>query len=246
MNDIIISIPPHVATWNPFLPPLAGSLVGVLLAYVLAKGTERYLNVQRRTKWLESIRWEINQIHSDLTRHERFHGTFFAAYGELLKSLVSSTDLNLFEANERVALSQLYSRLDSYNKNIEGINNRIEQLKYFVNSENPEFASLLEEMDDLIEEQQKNGNNIQEIQDKINKLNDKKRGRETYSEVNIGIHSVSGSEYSKRMKHIIETYQKQEWINNERRCHFFPKHMSESDEELLRDLTKIPLVSGST
>jgi hypothetical protein len=243
MNDFIFNVLP--AQGNAFLPPLAGSLIGVFLAYLLAKGTEWYLNVQKRAKWLEMTRKELIRAHSELIDHERFANIFFAIHNELLKSLVSSGDLSLFAANEAIALTLIYTRIDNYGKNIERINKRIERLKYHVNPENPSYRSLLHELDEL-QEKQRRGDKSLETDDGIEKVNDEISALKTYSEVNIGTASSSGIEYGRRMRRIIEAILKQEWFNDEEKHYFTPKHMSKSDEEMLDSLTKLPLVPGST
>ena len=138
-----------------FLPPFAGSLIGVFLAYLLAKGTERYLNVQKRAKWLKMIRTELIRARSELIENEKFKNVFFAIHNELLKSLVSSGDLSVFTASEAIALTLIYTRIDNYGKNIEMTNKRIDQLKYLVNPENPSYISLFRKLDESKEPEDK-------------------------------------------------------------------------------------------
>jgi hypothetical protein len=251
MNDFIINVPPSRDAniwfgppWDAFLPPLAGSLIGVLIAYLLAKGTERYLNVQKRAKWLEMIRKELIRAHSELKENEKSVGIFFAIHNESLKSLVSSGDLSLFAANEAIALTLIYTRIDNYGKNIERINKRIERLKYHVNPENFSYRSLLNKLDEL-QEKQMSGDKSPEIKDRINKVNDEISALNTYSEVNIDTESYFGIEYGRRMRRIIEAILEKEWFKDEEKHYLFPKHMSKSDEEMLEGLTKLPLVPGS-
>lgn len=170
---------------------------------------------------------------------------FFALNNELLKSLVSSGDLSLFEANEAIALTLIYTRTNNYKKNIEKINKRIEQLKYYINPENPSYLSLLHELDEL-EEKQKKGDKSPAVKDRIEWVNDEMISLKTHSEVNIGTESWSGIDYGKRMKRIIEAILEQEWFKDEEEHYFFPKHMTKSDEEMLEGLTKLPHVPGST
>ena len=253
MNDIIFNITPaqwptirmliHILGGIPHNSSLIGSFSGVVLAYILARLTERYFNVQKRAKWLEMVREELIQANSGLDDHERVNKVFFAIHNELLKSLMVSGDLSLFTANEAIALSVIYTNTDNYVKNIEMINKRMKQIKYLVNPENPNYLSLVQKWDDL-REKQKKGEESLTIKEELEKVNDEIRVLETYSGINKEIESESGIDDVKRMKSIIEAILKQEWFNDKRWHPLIPKHMRGSDEKMLKDLTKIPLVPG--
>ena len=223
-----------------------GSLIGVFFAYLLAKGTERYLNVQKRAKWLELIRKELNQAHSDLVKHEKDIGFFLAIHNELLKSLVSSTDISLFNANEAIALTRLYTKLDNYHKNIERINIKIKQFEDRASIEDPEYKPLFEELHEL-EEQQKKGDVSLKTVDRITKIKEKIGREEAYLAPKIGKEWRTGVEYRTRMKKGIEKIMEQEWVRDEERHLFFPKHMNKYDEEaneMIEVFTKVPLIPG--
>jgi len=251
MNDIIFNVSPAqeptIPTWFPGLggipynSPLIGSFLGVVLAYLLAKGTEKCFNLKKRAKWLEMIREELIQAHSGLDDHERVNKVFFAIHNELLKSLMVSGDLSLFAANEAIALSFIYTNTDNYVKNIEMTNKRIEQIKYQKNPENPNYLSLLQKWDDL-HEKQKKGDESLTTKEKLEKVENEIRVLGTYSDTNKAIESTFGIENVKRMKNIIEAILEQGWFNSKR--WYLPKHMSMSDEKILKGLAKISLVPG--
>jgi hypothetical protein len=254
VNDFIFNVLPSqgptiwlpVLGWIPVNSPLIGSFSGVIIAYFLAKGTERYLNVQKRAKWLRIIRKELNQAHSDLVERERLAGfsvVFFAIHYEFLRTLVSSVDVSLFDANQAIALTQTYTQMENYLKHIERINKRILEFQGRASIENPEYKSLLEELGKLEENQRKGDRNLGTAF-RIDALKEKISLIEGDSLKRMGEQSALGFEFDKQMKNAIETFMKQKWVMDEKWRLFFPKRMSKDDEEMIENLARLPLIPG--
>jgi uncharacterized membrane-anchored protein YhcB (DUF1043 family) len=233
---------PIIPSWIPVIGGMpassfAGSLLGVLAGYLLAKGSERYLNVQKRAKWMKLIRQELKRAHEDLVKHERAVSTFFVIHNDLLKSLIASNDLSLFSANEAIALALIYTRTNNYVENIRKTNNQISQIKYRTSPDNPNYIPLLRRIDLL-----RATTSQEEAASEINWIEGELQSLEASVNVDTEIMSFSGIEYGKKMKMIIEAILRQDWVQDEKKHWFFPRHMSKEDEALIDNLPELPLV----
>ena len=139
---------------NAFLPPMAGSFSGVIIAFILNYAYRSYLDNKKRDYYIDVIKDEIERCGSLLGTRARY-----PLPTDIWTSAVNSGGLRFFKVEEAGKLSAWYSKVQDLNEDVKRARDLgVEYLKSSPKSD--QHANLHDTMEVLYDFVEANGLNM--------------------------------------------------------------------------------------